>query len=155
MKQFLRRLRGVITTGLLGAVGFSVVVAGGMAVQGNGEWILIALPVIAFGGFLMGSVSAGIFSLIERRRRLEDLSLRRVALWGAIGGFLATVAVNLGTVGFVDWPAVWTIALVSAGFASGSVALAKRADNKLIEGDDDSVPSLEGEDEPLPALEGE
>ena len=155
MKGFLRRLRGVIKTGLIGAAGFGAALSGFFALTGHVDATLFALPYTAFAGFLVGGVSAGIFSLTERHRRLEDLSLRRVALWGAMGGSLVTVAFNLVTVGFVDWPAVLTITLLSAGVSSGSVALAKRADKKLIEDGDDPVPSLEGGDEPLPAIEGE
>ena len=62
-----------------------------------------------------------------------------------MGGSLVTVAFNLVTVGFVDWPAVLTITLLSAGVSSGSVALAKRADKKLIEEGDEPLPALEGE----------
>ena len=94
--------------------------------------------------------------MIERHRKSEDLSLRRIALWGVIAGFLVTGAFNLVYSGTVYWnSSMLFIALLSAGVSSGSVALAKRADKKLIEGDDDSVLSLEGNDEALPALEGE
>ena len=107
MKGFLRRLRGVIKTGLIGAAGFGAALSGFFALTGHVDAILIALPYTAFAGFLVGGVSAGIFSLTERHRRLEDLSLRRVALWGAMGGSLVTVAFNLVTVGFVARAVAW------------------------------------------------
>ena len=114
-----------------------------------------SIPIGGFFGFVLGSGFASILSLTERHRKLGDLSLPRVGLWGAIGGFLVTVAFNLVLGGTIYWGAVLTVALFSAGFSSGSVALAKRSDAKLIEGADESGLSLEGEAEPLPALEGE
>jgi len=57
----------------------------------------------------------------------------------------------------LTWALGWagvTGTLLGAGFASGSVALARRADSKLIGGDEDPVLSLEGDDSPL-VLEGD
>ena len=114
---------------------------------------MIGIPFFAGFGFIMGGAFAGILSLTERHRRLQDLSLRRVALWGALGGL-----VFLGGAALVfrpPEPMGWLILpILTAGLGSGSVALAKRADRKLIEGEDDPVLSLEGDDEPLPDLEG-
>ena len=145
MKQFLRRLRGVIKICLLVAAGFSAFFSGIFALAGRGDAILIALPYFAGFGFIVGGVSAGILSMAERHRRLEDLSLRRVALWGAIGGCLVTGAFNLVNSGTVYWQALLTVSLLSAGVSSGSVALARRADKKLIQAEDEPLPSLEGE----------
>ena len=156
MKQFLRRLRGVIKTGLTWAFGFAAFNSIVSLFQGGGwESFLASIAIGGFFGFVLGSGFASILSLTERHRKLGELSLPRVGLWGAIGGFLFTVAFNLVFGGTIYWEAVLIVALFSAGFSSGSVALAKRADTKLIEGDDDSVESLEGDDEPLPALEAE
>lgn len=154
MKGFLRRLRGVITTGLLWAVGSVAFFSVFEVLGGRTDSLLIAIPFYAGFGFIMGGAFAGILSLTERHRRLEDLSLRRVALWGALGGlvFLGIATLVFRPPELVSW---LILPILTAGFASGSVALAKRADTKLIEGDDDSVESLEGDDEPLPALEGE
>jgi peptidoglycan/LPS O-acetylase OafA/YrhL len=145
MKAFLRRLRGVVKTGLMWAVGSVAFFSGFLALVGRSDGILISIPYFASFGFIVGGVFAGILSMTERHRRLEDLSLRRVALWGAIGGLLVTVAFNLVNAGTVYWQALLTISLLSAGLSSGTVALAKRADRKLIEGDDEPLPALEGE----------
>jgi len=149
MKGFLRRLRGIIGMGLLWAVGSVAFFLGLAALQGGGwgGWvgILYLIPMSAGFGFIAGCAFAGILSMTERHRRLEDLSLRRVALWGAIGGCLVTGAFNLVSSGTVFWESLLMMSLLTAGLSSGSVALAKRADRKLIEGDDEPLPALEGE----------
>jgi hypothetical protein len=160
MKQFLRRLRGVIKTGLTWAVGCVAIMAG---VTAFGGWLQIPMaqwsvffsqiPIYATFGFIMGSAFAGILSLTERHKRLADLSLRRVALWGALGSlvFLGGFSLMFNPPNLMSW---LIMASLSAGLASGSVALAQRGEAKLIEGED-QAPSLEGDDESLPALEGE
>ena len=74
MKQFLRRLRGVIGTGLTWAIGW----AGFSAVVGVifGAYSVPRLALVgAFTGLIAGGAFAVILSITERRRRLEDLSL--------------------------------------------------------------------------------
>jgi hypothetical protein len=76
MKSFLRRLRGIIGTGLTWAAGFV-----GISVV---RFVLFGVPWEAFPelatqwailGFVTGGAFAGILSLTERSRTLEDLSL--------------------------------------------------------------------------------
>jgi hypothetical protein len=150
MKGFLRRLRGIIGTGLTWAVGWPIVNVAfclliGLPPRFLGPAVLTGLS----SGFLAGSVFAVILSVVERRRTLEGLSLKRTALWGGIGGIFLRLAFlplmnPLGLpLSSILVPLVMD-GLTGAGFASGSVALARRANTKLIQGD-----------EPLPALEGE
>lgn len=146
MKGFLRRLRGVVKTGLLWALGSVAFFSGLLALAGRFDVILVSIPWFAGFGFLVGGAFAGLLILTERHQTLEGLSLRRVALWGGIGGFLATVVFNLINGGTIYWQALLTVTLLSSGLASGTVALAKRADRKEL---------TKGDDEPLPALEGE
>ena len=150
MKQFLRRLRGIIGTGLTWAVGWAGTVVGVYLLFGGSlQFIGMAAFIGSTWGFIAGVGFAVILSIVERRHILADLSLWRVALWGGIGGtllFLVTVLI-LSLVGSPQGGVlIWVVMniLVGAGFASGSVALAKRSDTKLIEGG-----------EPLAALEGE
>ena len=86
MKGFLRLIRGIIGTGLTWAAGFV-----GISVV---QFSLFGVPWEAFPelatqwailGFVTGGAFAGILSLTERHRTLKDLSLRRIALWGAVG----------------------------------------------------------------------
>ena len=151
MKQFLRRLRGVIGTGLTWAIGW----AGFSAVVGAifGAYSVPRLALVgAFTGLIAGGAFAVILSITERRRRLEDLSLWRMALWGGLGGFLVAAAFS-GSGGLI-WDFVATMAFLGAVSSAGTVAVARRGDPKLIEGDEDAGLSLEGEDSP-PMLEGD
>jgi hypothetical protein len=148
MRGLLRRLRGILGTGLtwaFGWAGVSVVLSmlGGLPLQYFGQVVLSGL----FRGFIAGGAFAVIFSIAERRHALEDLSLKRVAVWGGIGGslvFLAAVPILLSVgfpIGGMLVP-IATNALLGAGFASGSVALARWGDKELTDGE-----------EPLPQLE--
>ena len=154
MKGLLRRLRGILGTGLTWAVGWTGVtvalnLVGGVPLHFLGQLVLSGMV----RGFVAGGAFAVILSIAERRHTLEDLSLRRVALWGGIGGgflFLSAVPflLSLGfPVGGVLAPLVAN-SLIGAGFASGSVALARREDSRLIEGEDEPAFLIEGEDDP-------
>jgi hypothetical protein len=103
----------------------------------------------AYRGFAGGAAFAVFISLAERRHSLEDLSLRRVAIWGALGGGLLSLvsAPTLLTFGRPVGLVLVSLAangLIGAGFASGSVALAKRADTDLLEGGDERRRAIEG-----------
>lgn len=142
MKSLVRKLRGVIGTGLTWAVGWAAVSVG-LSLLGGVPFRFLGQ--VAFSGlaqgFIGGSAFAVILSIAERRHTLKELSLGRVALWGGIGGmfllFPATLyllptripSVSLLMPLFID-------GLLGAGFAAGSVALARRADTDLLQGGD-------------------
>ena len=145
MRKFLRRLRGILGTGLTWAFGWAGVtlalnLVGGIPLQFIGQIVLSGVV----RGFIAGAGFAVILSIAERRHTLEDLSIRRVALWGGIGGSLVFVSVipfliPLGVpLGSILMPLVIN-ALTGAGFASGSVALARKADGALSRGEDVSA----------------
>ena len=164
MKQFLRRLRGVIGTGLTWAFGwaglYGAFLLAAWAFGAEAQWELSLVLRLVFNvgtfGFLAGSTFGVVLSIFERHKSLEDLTFKRIALWGSLGGLavIAMLSVLYGTPVFTFLTPVILYTLLGIGSATGTVALAKRADTKLIEGED-PVLSLEGEDEPLPALEGE
>ena len=153
MKGFLRRLRGIIGTGLTWAVGWAglwgafllVLRAFGAEV----EWGLIptlqSLYHVGTFGFFAGSAFGVILSVLERHKSLEEITFKRIALWGGFGGLalLALLSALSGTV-ITNWPPVISFTVLGVGSATGTVALAKRADRNLIEGDKD-LPALEGE----------
>jgi len=118
--------------------------AGVTALGGWWDEFFTEIPIYATFGFIMGGAFAGILSMTERHRKLEDLSFRRVALWGSFGGLalLGVVSLVYGPPNLVSW---LVITFLSAGFASGSVALAQRGDASLIEGEEEPLPALEGE----------
>ena len=150
MKQFLRRLRGIIGTGLTWAVGwmgaFGLVALPILGLLGRAEnWVpgLVLYNVLIVGvlGFIAGSSFGLVLTALERRKKLEDLSFFRIAMWGGIGGLaLAAITGN----NYLDPVIVFT--LLGIGSATGSLALAKKAHRKEL---------TKGDDEPLPALEGE
>lgn len=85
-------------------------------------------------GIVSGVGFGSLLSLNEGRRTLRDLSLRRVALWGVLGS--ALVPLGFGALGFFEagttlfdvLGAVGVTATLGGTFASGSVAMARRAE---------------------------
>lgn len=154
IKKLLRRLRGILGTGLTWAVGWAGVTVA-LSLIGGVPFPFLFRVVLsgAAQGFIAGGVFATILSVAERRHTLEDLSLRRVALWGGIGGACLFVPIYpmLMSAGIPLFRLALPLAinaLMGAGFASGSVALARRADHRLIDGEDDPILSLPGDDLP-------
>jgi len=151
VRNFLRRLRGIIGTGLTWAVGWAVLWSVPVFILSRFgvfegfylEVFLRAALAVAGGGFIAGSAFGVLLSAFERRKKLEDLSLKRISLLGGIGG-LALAAIF----GITLWAPILVLTVLGVGFASGTVALAKRADTKLIEGEEESVPSLQEDLEP-------
>lgn len=149
MKRFLRRLRGVIGTALTWAFGWAAAFSllnVGMAIIGGYPIRQFALSALVGGfyGFIAGGSFAVILTIAEGRRTLHQLSLKRVALWGGIGGAVLVVvggAILLGAGFPVDQIAgalltrLGIVAVLGAGSASGSVALARKASTGLIEGE--------------------
>lgn len=112
-----------------------------------------SLPRLMFVGGFMGLVVGGAFAVIlsitERRHRLEDLSLWRTALWGALGGFLVAAGFDLlGGSGGLIWSFVGTMTFAGAVSSAGTVAVARRAEPKLLEGDEEPVLVMAGDDDP-------
>jgi hypothetical protein len=149
MRGFLRRLRGIVGTGLTWAVGwaglwgaFLLFMAGLDRLEGWGFWYTVRAELgIAGAGFIAGSAFGVFLSILERHKRLENLSFRRIALWGGICG-LALAALG----GLQHLPQTIVVTLVGIGSATGSVALAKGARmRELAEGDDKPLPAIERE----------
>ena len=155
MKQFLRRLRGVIKTGLTWAVGwaglYGAFLLAAWAFGAEAQWELGPVLRLLFNvgtyGFLAGSTFGVVLSVLERHKSLEEITLRRIALWGGLGGLavVTMLSVLYGTLVFTYLTPVILYTLLGIGSATGTVALARRGESKL----------LEGEEEPLPALDGE
>jgi len=133
MKKWLRRIRGAIGMGLTWAIAWF----------GAG---LILLLVVGFGaadvpfplgfgllGFLAGVMFSGVLGIVEGRRRFDQMSLPRFAAWGGVGGFLLSGifawAAGLGGEFLVLGP---VLALAGAGSAAGSLALARRAEEREL-----------------------
>lgn len=142
LKTRLRRIRGAIGLGLAWATGWAPIgallglVLGvvGPAPPGIGLWSIVQINTLAFAalGFVGGSLFSTVLSLTEGRRRFDQLSLPRFAGWGAIGGLmlggLAAALVMWGP-GLAALK-IGAATVLGAASATGSLALARRADDQ-------------------------
>lgn len=124
----MRRIRGILGMAITWAVAWS-------AVGGIPRWVLgiqsdLPFPILFGGlGFVAGATFAVILALTDGRRRFDQLSLPRFAVWGAIGGvvlsalFIRGAGLSTGEILAISA----TFAAASAGCASGSLAIARRA----------------------------
>jgi len=136
MKRWLRRVRGAIGMGFTWAVAWF---GAGMVL------LLIVGPDAAdvpfplgFGmfGFLAGATFSVVVGMVEGRRSFGQMSVPRFALWGAVGGLLLSGAFILaaGLDGGLILVLGPVFALSSAASAAGSLALARRADDRELLG---------------------
>ena len=148
MNRLLRRVRGILGTAFTWAIAWTGLGVGIGALAGIqlSYWVPMALNGAA-AGFLAGTSFAVILSIAEKKQTLEDLSLRRVALWGAVGGLLLSfIPLAFGVpVPYLLGPLVINTG-IGAGMASGSVFMARRGvGRRLVPGMDDPLLSLEGD----------
>lgn len=158
MRAFLRKLRGVLKTGLTWAVGWSVL---GTLLQAGLHLIGLALaPDLSVApfmwglmGFYGGSTFGVLLSLTEGRKTFENLRVGRVAVWGLVAGLAIPVIYNLLRGDLLALSPLMfgmealIVAPMSAVSAGGMMALAQR-DNSgqvgsgeepaLISGDGDA-----------------
>ncbi len=137
-----RYLRGAVGMGLTWAVGFSIgaplsdvfdaVFLGGAAGNILGDSLLGA-----FFGFVGGGVFSVALAIAGRRRSFHEMSLPRFAALGALVPSLMLVALAAfwrdGSL-FTPRGLVNTtfLALMGAGFAAGTLALARKADDREL-----------------------
>ena len=160
MNKWLRRVRGAVGMGLVWAAGWAVaglligmasVVLPGLPWDSFFRVFDAPLPALAVPGFFAGVFFSIVVGIAARGRRFSELSVPRFAAWGAVGGLLlilfpfALVAVGLASRegSSIDaWQILAAIGppfiLLSALSASGSLVLARRAENRaLLEARDD------------------
>ena len=134
MKRWLKRIRGAVGMGLTWAVAWAVVGAiFGSAVIGGTD---AAMRLFEFGvsGFIGGAFFSTVLGIAEGRRRFDQMSLPRFAAWGAVGGLLLSMFVFAAELGQTDLRFLMVLPLLGAGSAAGSLALARRAeDRELLE----------------------
>lgn len=132
MEKWIRRIRGAVGMGLMWALAWF---AAGMAlllVVGPGA-ADVPFP-LGFGllGFLAGTTFSAVLSLVEGRRRFDQLSLPRFATWGGLGGVLFSLMFI--PVASLGWDMVLVLGpvfgLSGAGCAAGALALARTADRE-------------------------
>ncbi len=146
MKKWLKRIRGAVGMGLTWAIAWF----GGGALIGVVAMVLGISPAIAvlenaaafeIMGFIGGAAFSVVLGIAEGRRRFDEMSLLRFAGWGAVGSFLLTLPLLLLSDPLpLDWVfgISGVVALMGAGSAAGSLALARRADDReLLEHSED------------------
>ena len=128
MRKSLRRIRGAIGMGLTwgaawGAAGTVLAVVTRFKADAPFPLIFAVL------GFIAGVIFSAILALAEGRRRFDQMSLPRFAVWGATGGLLlSAVFAKAASLGWGDVLVIApTFAVACAACASGSLALARRA----------------------------
>ena len=133
MPKWLLRIRGAIGMGLTWAVAWAA--AGAVP-----RWIFgfntdVPFPLV-FGvlGFIAGVTFSAVLVLFERRRELDQMTLPRFAGWGAVSGvLLSAIFARMASLGGADVLVVApTFAVACAACASGSLALAKRAEMREL-----------------------
>ena len=138
MKNWLRRIRGAIGVGLTWAAvwtGVGVTVGVVMAVLGldPASAIVDAAAAGVILGFAAGATFSMVLAITEGRRRFDEMSLPRFAFWGALGALLLsglfTATFTVRAAGFVLYG---ILPLLGAGCAAGSLALARRADDRAL-----------------------
>ncbi len=133
MGKWQRRIRGAIGMGFTWA---AVWFAAGLVPR----WVFgfnadVPFPLV-FGvlGFIAGVAFSGLLVLTEGRRKFDQMSLPRFAGWGAMGGLLlSALFAKIASLGAGDVLAIApTFALACAVCASGSLALARRAETREL-----------------------
>ena len=132
MTKWLRRIRGAVLMGVTWALAWGII--GGLIMEGivdpDGRILDMWPQTLAIPGFLGGVVFSVVLWLTEGRRRFDELSVPRVAAWGALAGLLLCgLAVSiLGASSFARAALIIVpMTLMSAGSAAGSLALARMA----------------------------
>ncbi len=141
LNKWLRRIRAALFMGLTWAVvwlplglllGFILDPDGTM----DEPWVLVGV----YPGFLSGVVFFVVLGIAAHRRRLDELSVAKVAGWGAVAGLLiSSVVFLLGDQG-PDAERVWllpavvisSITLLSAVSAAGSLVIARKSETREL-----------------------
>jgi hypothetical protein len=143
MKTWLRKLRGVVSIGAIWGLAWSVVgFAIGAIVSMNWpeEMVSVVTVTLRYGvwGFVFGSGFAVVLTTMDGRKTFEELTPKRVALWGVLTGVLVTTAIGLVSIGLGDAIPLPTFVVqtcmsgaLTAGLAAGTVSLARRAPAEL------------------------
>ena len=139
MKKWGRRIRAAIGMGLTwGAAWFGagILLARVPGLDSDLPFALLFAPL----GFVTGIIFSGILVVIEARRRFDRMSLSRFAGWGAVSGLLLSGVFVVGAAlrgeallgeFLLFGPA---LAMASAVCASGSLAVARRAESRELPG---------------------
>ncbi len=132
MRKWLKRIRGAFGMGLAWAavwavVGVIVMVVTTVLGLYPASEIIEGAAAGVLTGFVAGATFSAALGISEGRRRFDEMSLPRFALWGALGALLLS-----GWVQGADIIVYGVLPLLGAGCAAGSLALARRADDREL-----------------------
>lgn len=147
MKVGLRRIRGALgmalTWALAGVAAGMMITLGFVISTGSRPDPPFPLMLGVFG-FVAGIVFSVVLKIVAGRRRFDQMSLSRFAASGAAVGLAVSttffLVVSRGNLAFLKYLIVVgpVVSLAAAGIAAGSLALARRAqDRELLESTDD------------------
>jgi hypothetical protein len=119
-------------------VGVAVALANwqfGVDAFGNGfTWLAYNSLLSAATGFVCGTAFSAVLGIAEGRRRFDQMSMPRFAIWGAVGGAVVagalTATLGWGTPSLLANLSI--LSLLGAGCAAGSLALARVADDREL-----------------------
>ena len=161
MRQWVKRVRGAVGMGIVWAIGwagFGLLIGATSLVTPFLPWDTFfkyfdaPLPTLGVPGFVCGAFFSVVVGVAGRRHRFQDLSVKRFAAWGALGGLLlslvpaAFVLFGQGQLaeGLSLWKATAVICppfmLLGAASAAGTLMLARRTR---------SQPEIEAQPSPL------
>lgn len=154
MKSWLKRIRGALGMGLSWAVvgflaGIGIEVIHNVWPNPIGGAVDIWPAALAYPGFFGGIAFSAVLGVAGRRRRFDELSMPRIATWGAVGGLLVSLIpvlmVALGLASTTE--PLWQLTLALAGpfavggavAASGTLWLARKAEDQALLAESEDV----------------
>ena len=152
MRQWMRRVRGVLGMGVvwaIGGLGVAAVIEGADNVTPGGIQAIHVIdmwpPILLVAGFIGGVVFGTLLGVVGARRRFEDLSFPRFTALGLVTG-----AVLAGLVVATGGPGLAAAVMLGSGAVGGASSLwvARVAERRgLLRGgaDADRVPRAERE----------
>jgi hypothetical protein len=120
VRGWYRRLRGFVGTALTWGAAWAI------------PGLLVGVPAWILAGLISGAGFSVVLAIAERHRQLEELTLKRVASLGAIGSAISAL-MAMPLYWFVSegrlqvLPFLGVVAVLGAGSAAGTLALARRA----------------------------
>lgn len=130
MTDRIRKLRGLLGTGLTWGLGWAIVTAITGLVIGffdpdsidPGESVLGMTAIVGFVGFVSGVAFGVLLSLAEGRKAVRDLSMSRAAVCGVSGASMLPVLTPMND------SLLLLVCPLGAAFAAASVLIARRAE---------------------------
>lgn len=140
--SWLRRVRAAVGMGITWAVAWALLGLGIELVHNIwpnpiGALVDIWPAALALPAFFGGLAFSAVLGIAGRHRRFDELSLPRIAAWGALGGVLlglipgALVAAGSGSVAEAA-AVVGAVTLLTTISASGSLLLARTAEDREL-----------------------